>query len=216
MAVFFFAISNFNQSSPEFNIYYPENIEQQLDKAVERVVNEMVETNMDIPAISLPKLFDIYTEDLKIYVFKKYNQKAVQGMDWVKPLLSVEVPGGQGETIIENCYTSLQKVTKSKPEISIKVENWLPKITLDVQINLPPDDTDVEEEEEKHKRIRMKVKFDENGFPTVPWPDVKLDQMSKEELKDYIRLCKRSLKQGAAMYTALLEKIENLNTSKIT
>jgi len=210
MAVFFFALCNFTQSSPKFNVYYTETIDTQLDKAVEQVVNEMVETDMNLPGILLPKLFETYAEDLKIYSQKKYNLKNAQGMDWVKPLLSVDISGGQGETIIENCYTSLQKVTKSKPELSIKPANWGLKVVLDVQINLPPDETNLEDEEDEKdkKRTRMKVKFDENGFPTVPWPDMKLDEMSKEELIDYIRLCKRSLKQGAAMYSALNEKME--------
>jgi len=216
MDVFFFALCNFNQSSPKFNVYYPETIDQQLDKAVEQVVNEMVETNMNIPGILLPKLFDTFSEDLKLYSQKKYNLKNVQGMDWVKPLLSVDISGGQGEAIIENCYTSLQKVTKSKPELSVKPQNWAIKIVLDVQVNLPPDETELHDEEEKDKkRSRMKVKYDENGFPLVPWPDAKLEEMSREELIDYIRICKQSLKHGAAVYYSLLEKIEKLETENI-
>jgi len=130
-------------------------------------------------------------------------------MEWVKPLLSVDISGGQGEAIIENCYTSLQKVTKSKPEISIKPENWTLKVLLDVQFNLPPDETEQEEEEEKDKkRSRVKIKYDDGGFPTVPWPEAKLDQMSKEELIEYIRVCKRALKQGAAIYASGREKID--------
>jgi len=88
------------------------------------------------------------------------------------------------------------------------------KLVLDVQIPLPPDETEVEEEEDKDKgrRLRMKVKYDENSFPTVPWPDAKLDTMSKEELIEYIRLCKRTLKQGATQYATLLNKIEKQNT----
>jgi len=210
----FFAICNFNQSSPKFNVYYPENIDQQLDKAVEEVVNEMVETDMNLPGIHLPKLFDTYSEDLKLYSQKKHNLKNVQGWDWVKPLLSVDISGGQGEPIIENCYMSLQKVTKSKPEVKVKNQNWTVKLVLDVQINLPPDETEQEDEEKDKKRSRMKVKFDENGFPVVPWPDVKFDEMSREELIDYIRLCKRSLKQGASLYTSLLEKMEKLESEK--
>jgi hypothetical protein len=100
--------------------------------------------------------------------------------------------------------------------LSIKSANWGLKVVLDVQITLPPDETnlDDEEDEKDKKRARMKVKFDENGFPTVPWPDMKLDEMTKEELIDYIRLCKRSLKQGAAMYTALNEKLEKKETER--
>jgi len=134
----------------------------------------------------------------------------------VKPLLSVKIEGGgQDEVIIENCYASLQKVTKNKPEINVKKENLAPKILLDVTVILPPDETDIADEEDKPKRARMKVKFDENGFPVVPWPDVKLETMTKEELIEYIRLCKRSLKQGAAMYAALNEKLDKAGTTSV-
>jgi len=213
----FFALCTFDQSSPKFNVYYPDIIDQQLDKAVEQVVNEMVETDMNLPGILLPKLFETYAEDLKIYSQKKYNLKNVQGMEWIKPLLSVDISGGQGEAIIENCYTSLQKVTKSKPELSFKTYKDGVKMVLDVQINLPPDETELHDDEEKDKKrsMRMKVKYDENGFPVVPWPDVKLDEMSREELIEYIRLCKRSLKQGASLYSTLLEKIAKLENDNL-
>jgi len=127
-------------------------------------------------------------------------------MEWVKPLLSVDISGGQGEAIIENCYSSIQKVTKSKPEISIKPENWTLKMLLDVHFNLPPDETEQEEEEDK-KKARIKIKYDDGGFPTVPWPEAKLDQMSKEELIEYIRVCKRALKQGGAIYNSIRDRV---------
>jgi len=47
----FFALCTFDQLSPKFNVYYPDIIDQQLDKAVEQVVNEMVETDMNLPGI---------------------------------------------------------------------------------------------------------------------------------------------------------------------
>jgi len=71
----FFAISNFNQSSPKFNVYLPETVDQQLDKAVEQVVNEMVETDMNLPGILLPPLYEIYSEELKAYSQKKTQLK---------------------------------------------------------------------------------------------------------------------------------------------
>jgi len=212
----FFGLSNFIESSPKFNVYYSENIEHQLDRAVEEVVNEKVETDMNMPGILLPSLFDTYIEELRNYAQKKFNQKNIQGWEWVKPLLSVKIQGSGDEVIIDNCYSSLQKLTKNKPEIMVKKEVWNLKLQLDVMINLPPDETDVAEEDEKPKRIRIKAKFDENGFPVVPWPDVKLDSLTKEELIEYIRICKRSLKQGAAMYAAIIEKSDKKDTGTNT
>jgi len=203
----FFAMSFFHQTSPKFNAYYTETIDQQLDKAVELVINELVDPDINSVTVRVPPLFETFEEELRLYAQKKFGVKKDQGTEWVKPLLTVNITEPGGETVIENCYTSIQKVTKSKPNVVFNnPETLQPKILLDVQFNLPEEPEQEVEEEKEKKGTKLKIKYDESGFPTVPWPEQKLDNMSKEELIEYIRLCKRALKQGGTIYATLKDK----------
>eukprot|EP01125_Pyxidicula_operculata_P005528 TRINITY_DN1955_c0_g3_i2.p1 TRINITY_DN1955_c0_g3~~TRINITY_DN1955_c0_g3_i2.p1 ORF type:complete len:551 (-),score=167.17 TRINITY_DN1955_c0_g3_i2:23-1675(-) len=208
-----FAMSYFCASSPKFRPYYAESIEEDLDTQLEDVVENHVMGDMfgDTCSLKVPALFDWFSEDLKVYVHKKYKQS---DSEWIKPLLNHDISGGVGPKQLKNEYKALQQLKKSKPQIVFVPWDWSAKFqahTSDIEVKAPPDE-EVEEEDEAEKKQggKVKVKYDKNNFPTVPWPETKLEDLTKDELLDYIRVCKRSLKQGQAMYDELTQKMDSL------
>lgn len=174
-------------------------------------------------------MYEWHAEDLHHYVQKKFNQKyQPKTYEWVRHLLSFEIStGGQGEQLISNYYDDLVKLTKKKPDFRVNPWDWTPKVNVsEIQITTFPGRTcllfflfimldpldeaspDDDEEDEKKEKKTIKIQADENGFPSVPWPEQKLDTMGTDELIEYIRVCKRALKQGAALYADLLKSDE--------
>jgi len=63
----------------------------------------------------LPKVFEWYQDDFRVYVYKKYGKKyPLDSNEWVKHLIDIDISGGLGENrIMDNPYVTLRKITKS-------------------------------------------------------------------------------------------------------